>query len=134
MRIRPEFEENGELQFAPMVDIIFLLIVFFLCASTFNPAEAEFPVPLGGGLPPTGDEVEIEILADGGVVINEREYDSPTSPVLPQLRALLARLVAVYEDVPVIIAPDSDVSHGRVVEVLNACAASQATNISFYAR
>ena len=139
MRLRKPAEEKMEMQMAPMIDIIFQIIIFFMCASTFNPPETELSVNLPvAGTPvkqvkPTPDEVTIEILDDGGVVINNREYDSTDSHSLPELTSMLAKLAMIFEDQPVIISPSLDVYHGRVVEVLNACAAAGIENISFYA-
>ena len=130
--------EEPELQLAPMIDVIFQLIIFFLCASTFNPSEAELSVNLPVA-PSTAkqtvvpDEVEITILSDGVVVINDKEYDSSDSHLLPELRGMLEGLISFSDKQPVIIAPSPDVYHGRVVEVLNACAAARVKNISFYA-
>ena len=132
-------EEDSEIQLAPMIDVIFQLIIFFLCASTFNPPETELSVNLPAV--PTEqtqkvdipDEVEITILADGGVVVMSTEYDTPGSHQLPQLRSMLVQLAAISEKQPVIIAPHPEAYHGRVVEVLNACAAAGITSISFYA-
>ena len=140
MRLRHVPEEETELQLAPMVDIIFQLIIFFLCASTFNPTETELAVnlPVAGKPPvkqvePPPDEVMIEILDDGGIVVNNREYDSVSSHTLPELTAMLEKLGSIFKGQSVIISPSYEVHHGRVVEVLNACAAAKIENISFYA-
>ncbi len=139
MRFPRGAEEKPELQLAPMVDIIFQLIIFFMCATTFNPAETEMKVNLPVEAAATTqvaipDEVIIEILNDGGIVVNDREYDSPSSKDLPTLRDMLTRLVDVFgKEQAVIIQPGDGVKHGRVVDVLSACAASRVSNISFYA-
>ena len=135
-----EPEEKVELQMAPMIDVIFQLIIFFMCASTFLPTERQLKVNM-----PTSpmevtsqqidipDEVNIVIKGDGTVMVNNRPYDSPDSRQLPALSDMLAKLKKAFPKQAVYIDPEKGVLHGRVVDVLNACAASQIENISFRA-
>jgi biopolymer transport protein ExbD len=140
MRIRKSLipEEKVELQMAPMIDCVFQLLVYFMVATHFLQTETELNVNLPVSAEvmtqsqPTADEVIIEITDNGNVVVNSQEYDSPQDKDLPQLVSMLSRLSSVYNDQPVIIQPAEGVSHGRVVDVLNACAASNIKNISFY--
>ena len=129
-------DEKIEVQMAPMVDIVFLLLVFFMVTASFIVEESELKISLpaiqtvsADELP---DEVIIHIMSDGGIAVNESEYDSPDSSELPELRAMLVKLASIYKDQNVILQADGDVSHGRVVDVLNACVASNIINISFY--
>lgn len=133
-------DRNGgkiEIQMAPMVDIVFLLLVFFMVTASFIVEESELKISLpvvkaavsAEELP---DEVVIHIMSDGGIAVNEREYDSSGSKELPELRAVLSKLASIFSDQNVIIEADGHVSHGRVVDILNACVASGITNISFY--
>lgn len=128
--------EKPEFQMAPMVDIVFLLLVFFMVTASFVVEESELKISLpamqavsADELP---DEVTIHIMGDGGIAVNESEYDSPDSRELPELRAMLVKLASIYKDQNVILQADGSVSHGRVVDVLNACVASKIINISFY--
>lgn len=137
MRFARETEEKIVFQVAPMVDIVFLLLVFFMVSTTFRPEESELKVnlPVAGMASVSAAELEdviIYIMSDGGVAVNQQEYDSPTSKELPQLRTMLRKLSSVFRDQAVIIQTDKDVPLGRVVDVLNACAASGIKNISFY--
>jgi len=138
MRLPTETEDKIELQMGPMIDIIFQLIIFFLCASTFNPTENELKVNLpttqSASVNAKGlDDVTIYIAKNGSVVVNNKEYDSKDSRDLPQIVDMLSRLHAAFPDQGVIIQPEKGVMHGRVVEVLNACAGAGITDISFYA-
>ena len=140
MRLMQGLEaEEPELQLAPMIDVIFQLIIFFLCASTFNPNESELSVNLPVDATQQAkkidipDEVEITILYDGEVVVNDQGYDTADSHFLPELTTMLEKLISISLKQPVIIAPSPEVNHGRVVDVLNACAAAGVENISFYA-
>lgn len=133
-------ERNGqkvEFQMAPMVDIVFLLLIFFMVTASFVIEESELKISLPATeaaespeeLP---DEVIIQVMWDGGVAVNQTEYDSPGSKELPELRAMLTKLASIFAGQNVIIQADGSASHGRVVDVLNACVASGVMNISFY--
>jgi len=134
---RGKNEESPEFQMAPMIDVVFLLLIFFLCASHFQMEESELKANLpvssikvsSEDLP---DDVVIDIDAQGRVTINKSEYDSAASKELSQLRGLLITLKQLYEDQGVVIAAESNTRHERIVDVLNACASCEIKNISFY--
>ena len=137
-----QFNRNGngrkvEFQMAPMVDIVFLLLIFFMVTASFVIEESQLKINLPATEAPVAaeelpDQVLIHIRSDGGVAVNEREMDSPGSRELPELRTMLTDLISIFTDQNVIIQADGRASHGRVVDVLNACVASGITNISFY--
>ena len=134
---RGKNEEGPEFQMAPMIDVVFLLLIFFLCASHFQMEESELKanLPVSSIKVPSEDlpdDVVIDIDAAGQVTINRAEYDSFKSKDLPQLRGLLITLKQLYEDQGVVIAAEANTRHGRIVDVLNACASCKIKNISFY--
>jgi len=115
----------------PMIDMVFLLLVFFMV--TAKPIEPESDV--GIQLPGTvqqeeiielPDEQRIEIRPDGQVVLNDMPLDSPQSSDLPQLTATLKRFKEATEannaDPLVTVDADDAVQHQRIVDVMNACA------------
>ena len=134
---RDENGEEPEFQMAPMVDIVFLLLVFFMVTASFIIEESELKISLpvtesaviSDELP---DEVIIYVMRDGGVAVNGMEYDSPGSKDLPELRDMLGKLSSVFSDQTVIMQADGGVRHGRVVDILNVCVSSGVTNVSFY--
>lgn len=132
-----ETEEPG-FQMAPMIDIVFQLIIFFMCASSFAILESQMDVnlPARAEVKPaekTIEEVFINILADKTVLANGRQYDSAGSKDLPELKTMLTELASVFKDQVVIIQGEWQVPHERVVQVLNACAAAKIKNVSFVA-
>lgn len=139
MRVKKSGDSGKvDVPMAPMIDVVFQLLIFFMCAASFNVEESEMKVNVP---PPSGppvetseklpDRVEIIVMRDGGVSVKGREYDSPSSKDLPDLRSMLARLLSVFKDQVVIINADTRVRHEKVVDVLNACAAAGVKNISF---
>lgn len=125
----------------PMIDCVILLLFFFMITANLQRQENEMRIGLPGlveqvtplELP---DEQTIEILADGSVVLNNQKFDAEAdgSP-LPELARVLTRFhataVANKTAALITVAPDGAVRQQRVVDVLNACAAAQISNVTF---
>ena len=132
--------EDGDpgFQIAPMVDVVFVLLLFFMASAGSQVIEKELNISLpsgrsassAGALPST--PIIIDILPDGKVQMNNRVYDSPQSRELPELRTWLKETIAKFGDKdPVILRPDPMTKHERVMDVLNAASASGVTKLSF---
>lgn len=132
--------EDGDIgfQIAPMVDVVFVLMLFFMASAGMQVAERELGINLpsgsvaaGGGPPPT--PIIVEILESGRVIVNSSlNFDTPTSSELPQFRAWLKDTIEQYGDKdPVIIRPSPRTIHSRIVDVLSACAAAGVKNLTF---
>lgn len=115
----------------PMIDMVFLLLVFFMVSA--KPVEPERDIPMG--LPgqvaqeeavEIPDEARVVIEPSGQVMLNEQALDTPGSVSLPELRAVLERFRLAAENAKsealVTLAPHDEVPHQRLVDVLNACA------------
>lgn len=64
--------------------------------------------------------------------MNNKVYDTPTSKELPELREWLQDTINRFgEESPVIIRPNLDTRHERIIDVLNAAAASGVKNLTF---
>jgi len=119
-----------EVQMTPMIDVIFLLLIFFVCTAGFQAVEEILPTPLRlpGAIesesPPDPelldlDEIVVKISWDGrrpGWRINERDYAS-----LDEVQALLASIGRLRNDLPVILDADGNVPIERVIDVYDAC-------------
>ncbi len=116
-------EEGAEelvLNLTPMIDVIFLLLIFFMVATTFQDPEKEMDVDLpaaGSGAAPVEqpDEIVINIKRDGTLVISGQETSREA------LDLLLNRRAQENPDTPVTIRGDRFVHHETVVQVMDAC-------------
>ena len=128
---RPTFTTRRtpvDLQLTPMIDCVFLLMIYFIFSSNFNIAELSLPSQLsaasGSGAtstdtppPPEADfeDVVVRILWQGSAptwTVN----DSPV-PNLAALKQSLAQVARIKRNAPVILHPDPDVPLGSVIEV-----------------
>ena len=137
-----KFKDNvkAEVDMTPMIDCVFLLLVFFMVSTTFNKREADISFALPGTAEQSDsveipDEQIIQITEAGNVFLNDLEYDKPTDPDMPELvkTLILFRQTAEANQVPamITIAPEDDVKQQRVVDVLNACTAAKIANVTF---
>ena len=125
-------------QIAPMVDVVFVLLLFFMASAGSQIIELELNINLPSGrsqqavpgAPST--PIIIDIFPDGRVQMNNKVYDTPTSKELPELRAWLTDTINKFGDKdPVIIRPEPDTRHERIMDVLNAAAAAGVKNLTF---
>ena len=132
--------EDGDpgFQIAPMVDVVFVLLLFFMASAGSQVIEKELNISLpsgrsasaAGGVPST--PIIIDILPDGKVQMNNRVYALPDDRQLVELRTWLKETIAKFGDKdPVILRPDPMTKHERVMDVLNAASASGVTKLSF---
>lgn len=130
MILRRRQEQSIEVQLAPMADIGFLLICFFLISSRPPRYEADLSMTLPGTVSDTisveiPEEIRIAILADGGVEVNEEIIGTPGDQELKPLVNLLVRFKesATLNQSEALITVDAvnNTTHQRIVDVLNAC-------------
>ncbi len=131
--------EDGDVgfQIAPMVDVVFVLLLFFMASAGSQVVERELNISLpsgrGGqatGPPPT--PMIISISSEGLVSMNNKVFDTPESKEMPELRARLKENIERFGDKnPVIIQPDNSARQARIIDVLNSAAAAGVKNLTF---
>ena len=122
------------LQIAPMLDVMFVLLMFFMVMAGQQVKEAELGVSVpGSGQPSTTAKtpVTIRIAPDGVVTFNDTPVDSREDREMPRLRARLKNLIEAFSEQSVIIRPNDRAPYQRVVDVLNACGAERVKNLTF---
>lgn len=117
--------EKKSLDLTPMLDVVFLLLIFFMLTSIY----AKPMLPLNLPEAATGQleqepEVIVAIRADGSVHLN----GNPTAPA--QLTAALAALFGSGLPRDLSLQSDKGVPFGRVVEVMDLAKQAGAENIS----
>lgn len=129
-----------ELQIAPMIDVCFLLLFFYILTSKPVKPEADMSMSLPGTVAQEEsldipDEQRITIQDNGQVILNERPVDSPESKELPALLATLTRFkesADANKSQALITVDAADASrHQRIVDVLSVCAKAGITGVTF---
>ncbi|MFM8364654.1 MAG: ExbD/TolR family protein [Verrucomicrobiota bacterium] len=131
MNFRGGIQPNVQgFQIAPMVDIVFLLLIFFLVTWNFSRNEMELDVKVpkareGKETRRAVGEVILNVKADGTVVMNRRSLDSNA------LKEALAKIASLYPDQAVILRGDENTDYRHVVEVLDICRRANIWNVAF---
>lgn len=132
--------EDGDMgfQIAPMVDVVFVLLLFFMAIAGQQVVEKRLSINLPSGSSTSTNVVTapliIDITPEGQVTMNDYVYGNATDKELKTLREKLKSLEDPTEGKikdPVIIRPANDARQERVVDVLNACAGAKVTNLTF---
>ncbi|MBW7907635.1 MAG: biopolymer transporter ExbD [Kiritimatiellae bacterium] len=117
-------------QMTPMIDVVFLLLCFFVSSQIFAQWETEIDITLPTAR--TGEvpqrlpgEIIVNILASGEVIVNGRSLDSE------QLGSMLSRVVTLFPGQPVLIRADKTTAYEHVIRVLDLCRQADIWNISF---
>jgi biopolymer transport protein ExbD len=115
---------------APLVDVVFLLVIFFAVSTTFLETAGlrlELPPSTSRSERETQD-VEVQLAADGQLWFEGQEVDAET------LRRRLEELLAARERKVVILRADTHTEHGTVVGIMDVIRASGATGLTVAAR
>lgn len=132
--------EKADLQIAPLIDVVFLLLIYFMVSSSLKRSEADLSMSLPSAVEQAKelkmpDEQIIEVLANGHIVLNERQYTDPNKADLADLENTLTRYreASALMNTPamITIAAEDDSRHERVIDVMNACAGAGVTNVTF---
>jgi len=140
MQVRRRDQQLVEMQMGPMIDMVFLLLVFFMV--TAKPVKQESDISLG--LPGTvsaeesvelPDEQRIRIEDDGSIVLNDSVIGPPADSALTGLIATLKRFKesadANKADALVTLDASDGTTQQRIVDVLNACAKADIGGVTF---
>jgi biopolymer transport protein ExbD len=131
--------EHPDLEITPLIDIVFLLLIFFLVTTSFSQAsggerdESEIPVQLpeaatgeGGS---TSDRMVLYVQEDGSV-----ELRGDVELRGSDLSEKLADLHERHPEMRMLLKGDEQSSHGRLIDVLDQLRASGFRNVNLVAR
>lgn len=140
----PAQNTNPDLGFqvAPLIDVVFVILVFFMALAAQIQIEQVLQTRLPGVAVAEGptefvDDQLLMIDQDGGISLNDASYDSPSSRELPQLTGTLMRLKqssdAAGAKVVVTLMSHPDSRYERTIDVLNALSVAEITQVTFAA-
>lgn len=115
-------EAQPAMDLTPMIDMVFLLLTFFLAATSFHQAEREMKIALPSAATSTPvsaalREIVVNVDADGGIIVSGK----PATP--EELTELVERAVKGNSEQKVIVRGDRTVAYEHVVRALDACRA-----------
>ncbi len=131
--------KKAELQITPLIDVVFLLLIYFMVTASLIKKEADlsFLLPAKVDTPdPISLPIEalIEISDTGDVTMEGMLYGAGGSgldDLIVQLLALREAAESSESELIVNILPSDEALHGRIVSVMDACATAKVKNMSF---
>lgn len=124
MLIRSHVSEGApSIELTPIIDMVFLLLIFFLVATTFREEEREMEIALPeaeSGLPISVAmrELVVNIDSDGAVIVGRQRMDAEG------LRTIVGDAIKANPKQKVTIRGDKDVPYGTVAQILGVCKAA----------
>lgn len=133
---------NMGFQIAPMIDVVFVIMLFFMVMAGAVKVERELKTTLPGMAPPSldkpqemPDEILVTVEETGVVTLNEEEFDSSESKDLPNFTSTLVLLKQEADNrgakVLVTIEAEEQAKYERVIDVLNSMAKAKISNVTF---
>ncbi|WP_372845907.1 ExbD/TolR family protein [Pontiella sp.] len=140
MNLNQHFEEAKlELQIAPLIDVVFLLLIYFMVTASLIKKEADigFMLPADIAVQDMQQipvEVLIEIGVDGTVSVEGMRFaydDTELHDLVTQMLGL--KQIAKSQSSPffVNVLPHQDALHRRIIDVMDACAAAGVSSLTF---
>ena len=136
----PEEIPMAGFQIAPMIDVVFVIMLFFMVMAGAVKVENELNTTLPGNAESANavefvDEIIIGISDAGEVTLNDEPFDSPQSQSLPRLLETLLRLKQNADNAKtplvVTIVSDPQAKYSRTVNVLDALAVAKIETVTF---
>ncbi|MGE9296755.1 MAG: ExbD/TolR family protein [Puniceicoccales bacterium] len=133
-------DDKVAIPIAPMIDCVFLLLIYFMVAATLQKQEADVSFQLPGVVEQDEplempDEQIIEVRDDGQVVVNDYAYDSPESPRFTELASMLSRFKEASDankvEALVTIAPADGATHQTIIKVMDAISLAGIKGVNF---
>ena len=112
MNLKPRVREEPEIQMIPLVDVILLLLIFFMVSSTFSfEGRVKVQLPQASAVPVTqgvADPIVVTVTAQGAYRVNERALinNSPDT-----LRSAVLKVAGTSRRVPVTVRADARATH-----------------------
>ncbi len=136
MKLRQSIDTKLDLQVSSLIDVVFLLLIYFMVTATLIKREADiaFSLPTGGAELAIPVEVLVEIGADGTVVVEGMRFSSNNQSLaglVAQVSGLKQLAAAQQSGFFVNIVPHQDARHQRVIDVMDACAAAGVDQLGF---
>ena len=126
--------EPTPMQLAPLVDVLFLLVIFF--AVTTHYARHETLMDVSVPAAETGEdrprsevgEIIINVKSDGTIVVNGQELTRD------ELLGKLRNIAEIYKDQAVILRGDVKTEYDHIIKVLDTCQTAGIWNVAFAAQ
>ena len=130
MNLKPQVREEIDLNLTPLIDVVFLLLIFFMVSTTFEKTaklKVDLPEASAQAVQQSENKIVIGIDAKGRYYINDRQL------VNTQTKTLKMALMKVSGDnkkMPIVLRADAKTPHQSVVRAMDAASQLGLTRLS----
>jgi biopolymer transport protein ExbD len=122
---------DDALDITPLVDVVFLLNIFFLLTSSYYLYQGiKINVPEAPGEPSSDPDVIVAVTRDGLIYLGNETESLSVNDLVRRLR----KMVAENKDLTCLIRGDTDCRFGRLVEVYSACLTAGVTKVTVHTK
>ena len=133
MPLKTHLDEQPTLNLTPMIDIVFLLIIFFMVGTKFTELERKISLKVPqvvdrGALTAAPERKVVNVYRDGTITLDGAMVS------IDQLTPRLAAARAQYSDLGVLVRGDAKGEFQGVAAVLNACKQAEVRDLGISVR
>lgn len=119
MKLSPSKPEEPDVNLTPMIDVVFLLLLFFMVSTSFireSSLKVDLPEATGQALTEKQAPIDIVINTEGQFIIDEVTLLKPDNT---QLEGQLKKAVGDTQDPHIIISADADTDYQHIVSAMD---------------
>mgnify|MGYP000618455020 CR=1 FL=1 len=119
MRLSPPKADEPDVNLTPMIDVVFLLLLFFMVSTSFireSSLKVDLPEASGQAAVEQESTIDIIINADGHFIVNDVTIENPSPE---QLSAHLQQAVGDNDDPHIIISADANAEYQHIVTAMD---------------
>ena len=133
MNLKPHKTESPELNLTPLIDVVFLLLIFFMVSTTFErETQIIIELPEAGGEESKIEKEVLDITVDrqGRFYVNQLEV---INTEVKTLKMAISKAIGDKRDLPVLINADANSPHQAVMTVMDAASQLGLEQMTFVA-
>ena len=121
MKLRRQKRHKDEINITPLIDVVFLLLIFFMVSTTFTrETRLSVELPEAQGESPDTElpkRIDVVVDRDGSYAVNDRML---VNRKIETIMAALEQVAASDMTMPITLIADAEAPHGAVVQVMDA--------------
>lgn len=130
MNLKPDRREDIDLNLTPLIDVVFLLLIFFMVSTTFEKTsklKIDLPEASVQATQQIDKKIVIGIDMKGRYYINERQL---VNAQLKTLKLALLKIAGDNKEIPIVLRADAKTPHQSVVRAMDAASQVGLTRLS----
>jgi len=130
LNLRPQVREEIDLNLTPLIDVVFLLLIFFMVSTTFEKTaklKVDLPEASAQAVQQPDKKIVIGIDVKGRYYINDRQL---VNTQIKTLKLALMKVSGDNKEMPIVLRADAKTPHQSVVRAMDAASQLGLTRLS----